>query len=99
MWDNTENVGCICHQAHWKMSPGTTKTRKKYSVEFIVVEQDYTPLLGKTTSEGMGYITVHYENISAVSDIPAKYDEVFKEEVGNLPGEVHLTIDQNAATQ
>ena len=74
-----------------------TKTRKKYSVEFIVVEQDYTPLLGKTTSEGMGYITVHYENISAVSDIPAKYDEVFKEEVGNLPGEVHLTIDQNAA--
>ena len=79
-----------------RLSVRNTKTRKKYSVEFIVVEQDYTPLLGKRASEGMGYITVHYENISAVNDIPARYDKIFKEEVGNLPGEVHLTIDQNA---
>ncbi len=68
------------------------KNNKKYSVEFIVVEE-FTPLLGKRASEQMGLITVNYENISNVCDL-SMYD-VFSEELGTLPGKVHLTLEEN----
>lgn len=37
------------------------KTQKKYSVEFVVVEEHLAPPLGKDTSEKMGLITVNYD--------------------------------------
>lgn len=72
------------------------KNRKKYNIEFIVVEGKYTPLLGKKSSEQMGLITVNYENICVTTDILSRYDDVFNDEIGTFEDPVHLTVDANA---
>ena len=75
------------------------KNRKRYSVEFIVVAEEYTPLLGKRTSEQMGLITVNYENISAMNvqdDVMSKYKDVFNKDMGTFKNNVHLTVDTSA---
>ncbi|XP_068205689.1 uncharacterized protein [Palaemon carinicauda] len=72
------------------------KNRKKYNIEFLVVDCKYTPLLSKRTSEQMGLITVNYENISATKDVLDKYDNVFNSDVGTFQNVVRLTIDTNA---
>ena len=38
------------------------KTRKKYSVEFVVVTSDLTPLIGARSAQQMQILTVHEEN-------------------------------------
>ncbi|XP_068204656.1 uncharacterized protein [Palaemon carinicauda] len=72
------------------------KNRKKYNLEFLVVDCKYTPLLSKRTSEQMGLITVNYENISATKDVLDKYDNVFNTDVRTFQNVVRLTIDTNA---
>ena len=69
------------------------KNKKKYSVEFLVVEGRYTPLLSKRTSEQMGLITVNYENISATCDILDKYAVFDNNSVGTFHDIVHLTVN------
>ena len=60
------------------------KNNKQYSVEFVVVKQMYTPILGKRASEQMGLIQVNYENISAVNNDNRNCDHVFKNELGKI---------------
>ncbi|XP_068243843.1 uncharacterized protein [Palaemon carinicauda] len=72
------------------------KNRKKYNLEFLVVDCKYTPLLSKRTPEQIGLITVNYENISATKDVLDKYDNVFNTDVGTFQNVVRLTIDTNA---
>ena len=36
---------------------------KKYSVKFVVVEEEFTPLLGNSASQKMKLITVNHNNI------------------------------------
>ena len=43
------------------------KNQKKYHVEFVVVKEDYTPLLGSVSVQKMGLITVKQENILNVT--------------------------------
>ena len=58
---------------------------KKHNVEFVVVSENFTPLLGKYASEQMQFITVNYNNIcklqnkelNAVDDIFHEYSDVF----------------------
>lgn len=38
------------------------KTLKKYSVEFVVVDSNLTPLIGARAAQQMGLITIHDEN-------------------------------------
>ena len=44
------------------------KNNMKYKAEFIVVNEDTTPLLGSTTVQEMNFIEVKYENIAVVND-------------------------------
>ncbi|XP_011664712.2 uncharacterized protein K02A2.6-like [Strongylocentrotus purpuratus] len=80
------------------------KTKQKYSVEFIVVDKDFTPLLGSTVSQHLKLITVNNENFirvhaaSSQKDKACKpeerYAEVFDGELGEMPGEVNLQVDK-----
>ena len=88
------------------------KTRKKYSVEFIVVESDLTPLIGARAAQEMELITVNDENFIMTSPPPRanepqvkqitaeelikQYSDVFDRPLGTLPGEVHLEVDSSA---
>ena len=75
------------------------KNRRKYSVEFFVVDGHVTPVLGKRACERMGLVRVNYGHIQTVFefDILAEFKDVFNDEIGTLRGDVHLTIDSRAS--
>ena len=50
------------------------KNQKKYRVQFVVIDEDYTPLLGSTSAQKMGFITVQHENILNVNETVVKTD-------------------------
>ena len=77
------------------------KNGKKFKADFVVVEEDFTPLLGKVTSEKMGLITVvHYDNFESVSEIAvgadllSDYSGVFDDDQGSLPVVAHFVVDE-----
>lgn len=75
------------------------RTGDCFLTDFIVVKQDLTTLLGKTTSEVMKLITVNYGNFEEVAivkdnDIFSEYNDVFDPHTqGSLPGLAHLKVD------
>ena len=76
------------------------KNDGKYQVKFLVVEENWTPLLGLNAVEEMILLTVHSENfvnfVKKSDDDPLiKYPGVFYGRLGTLPGKVHLQIDAN----
>lgn len=80
------------------------RTLKKFSVEFVVVNENFTPLIGSKAAQQMKLITVEWDNfkcVHAVKDsgetVAAKYKDVFsKTQLGQLEGEVHLYVDSDA---
>ena len=88
------------------------KNQKKYRVEFVVIEEDYTPLLGSVSAQKMGLITVKHENILNVTEavdntdfegrsmkeINATYSDVFKG-LGCTEGELHLEVDEKVTPE
>ena len=44
------------------------KTRKKYNAEFVVVDGNYTPLIGARAAQHMGFIVVQHHNNQLVSN-------------------------------
>ena len=58
MWNKTElNPEGTC-----SVTIRNPRNRRKYSVKFIVVEEDVTPLLGANVIQQMGLIEVHEDN-------------------------------------
>ena len=86
------------------------KNQKKYRVQFVVIDEDYTPLLGSTSAQEMGLITVQHENILNVNEtvvktdcqgltmeeVTAFYSDVFKG-LGCMEGALHLEVDMIVA--
>ena len=88
------------------------KNKKKFSVEFLVVDEQLTPLIGAKAAQQMGLITVNTQNfkiaepperprtevksVQTADEIVASYPEVFQRELGVLPGTVHLEVEQGA---
>ena len=80
------------------------ETGKKYSVEFVVCEGEFTPLLSHRVSQIMGLYSVNEENFDRVSKVMSEkqsvvdnYPNVFSSDyVGSLPGMHTLKIDSDA---
>ena len=51
-----------------KVSLQNPKNMKKYRAEFAIIDEDYNPLLGSSTAQQMGLITVQQENILQVKE-------------------------------
>ena len=75
------------------------KTSQQYLVKFVVVQEELTPLLSRKAAEKMKLITVNYDSFERIRvvdevscDIPDRFPNVFIEELGTLPGTVHLTL-------
>ena len=93
-----------------KIQLRTPKNQKKYHVQFVVIDEDYTPLLGSTSAQEMGLITVQHENILNVNEtvvktdcqrltmeeVTAFYSDVFKG-LGCMEGALHLEVDMTVA--
>ena len=77
------------------------KTNARYAVKFVVVKEDLHPILGATAIQKMGLVTINedqFKMVAAVSrqpDVIAEFSDVFKDELGSLPGTVHLNTDPN----
>ena len=78
------------------------KTSERYSVQFVVVDGDFTPLLGAEAVQTMKLIKIQYENICSLEQsdqldmkqIETRFGEVFAGE-GSFEGELHLEIDES----
>ena len=80
------------------------KTGQKYAVKFVIVKEDFHPLLGANAIQKMALITVNDEKFKMVAKVSQvdefislnsdsiinEFKDVFKEELGRLPGEVHF---------
>ena len=72
---------------------------KKYAVKCVIVKEDLHPLLGATAIQKMGLLTVNEEsfkrvsNVQTSSNIIQEFSDIFKDELGSLPGMIHLTVD------
>ena len=97
MW----NKATLMSHAACRLKIRNPKNNKKYSVEFKVVKEDLTPLLGSKACQAMNLITVNDENFNRVAAVHVKQDpklkqpednyaEVFNNELGRIPGEVHF---------
>ena len=91
MWNNTD------------VSPlGTCRTtvrnpanNKKYSVEFVVVRNDLSPLISYQAAEQMKLLSINENNVERVASIKAmdKYADVFSKDLGKFSGRHHLKVD------
>ena len=92
-----------------KVSMCNPKNQKKYRGEFVVVQGDYTPLLGSRAAQQMNLLTVRHENILQVCSSPAipsgcpnlsqeqimsEFGDVFKGQ-GHMKGKLHLEVDES----
>ena len=78
------------------------KNKRKYAVEFLVVSQDYKPLLGFETIQKFDLMTVNTENVMTVrrqprvlteSKVIELYKDVFTGE-GRFEEKLHLEVDK-----
>lgn len=79
------------------LNPRTGKSNK---VQFLVINSDSVPILGKLTSERLNVLKVNYKDFEHVhnisetaSDIIKKFSDVFDKELGQFSKTVHLTTD------
>ena len=87
---------------HCKVKMINPKNKRKYLVNFVVVDKSTTPILGSMAIQQMELIKVQQENISQVQSTPLgpvteasllkHFPEVFQG-VGCMSGEYHLTVD------
>ena len=79
-------------------------TNEKFKVDFVIVNEAFTPLLSGNAAQAMGLITVNYGNFKVVNGISTashsyihQFPAVFKDTLGILPGKrVHLTVEDGA---
>ncbi|XP_033747087.1 uncharacterized protein K02A2.6-like [Pecten maximus] len=76
------------------------KNRKKYSVEFVVVDQTVKPILGARVIQAMNLITVNKHNLYPKAEAPKEEvlqasttDNTMFEGLGKLAGKLHLEVD------
>ena len=82
------------------------KTGHKKAVKFVIVKED-PPLLGANAIQKMALITVNNDKFRIVAKVShldefssqlsdriiTEFKDVFKKELGQLPGEIHLEVD------
>ena len=90
-WNGTRQVPCgVCRQ-----NVKNPKNGKKYSVNFVVYEEDFTPLLGCRASQQMGLVDIKNENFERVQTLTEEslFKSVFDDKIGSLPGLHELKVN------
>ena len=87
-----------------RLSVRNPKNNKKYNIEFQIVKEENSPVLGAKTIQGMQLITLNLQNVSTVENsvegnltrkqVVSEYKEVFKGE-GQFSDVLHLQVDPN----
>ena len=75
------------------------KTSQKHKVNFIIVKENFTPIICKESAEDMHLITVNYGNFRNVNNVTTLHSteqndtDPFDGTLGCFPGTVHLKVD------
>ena len=95
-----------------RVSMRNPRTRKKYNAEFVVVDGNYTPLIGAGAAQQMGLLVVQHHNIQLVDNnealTTAQSTSLTKEQVltdfadilkglGRMEGKLHLKVDDSVS--
>ena len=88
MWNGTK----VKPAGTCRINIRNSKTGKKYSVEFVIVNEDFTPLVGLQAIEKMNLLSIHRDNFKVVNnvrltskdDVIAKCPDLFDDKLGNL---------------
>ena len=68
---------------------------RKYSIEFVIVKEDFTPILSLRASQALNFITVHDDEFEHVSALCLDdHKEVFDMTFETLPGIHTLQLDK-----
>ncbi|XP_028415809.1 uncharacterized protein K02A2.6-like [Dendronephthya gigantea] len=94
-----------------KVSFRNLKNSKKYRAEFVIIEGNYTPIIGAKAAQQMNLIVVQKQNILHVStenvaklptehnltkqEILSEYSDVFNG-LGKMDGKLHFLVDESA---
>ena len=86
------------------------KTRNRFSLEFVVVKECLTPLIGARAAQQLKLITIHKDNfvsrtapkrenpsmsqLSTMEEIVEQYPDVFGSQLRCVPGKVKLEVDE-----
>ena len=89
----------------------SSKHHKQYSVEFVVVTEKLTPLIGARTAQHMKLLTIHWNNFKSVpvpkqneavvyqlltvQQVVTQCPRVFKGQLGHFPSMVKIEINAN----
>ena len=102
--------GAILALGTARVSMRNPKTRKKYNAEFVVVDDNYTPLIGARAAQQMGLIVVQHHNIqlesnnevfTASQSSPLTKEQVFTDfadifkGLGKMEGKLHLEVNES----
>ena len=90
----------------YRVSVRNPKNKKKYNVEFVIVEGDYPPLIRSRSSQQMNLVTVQQENILQVTPnspaeltlgkIQDEFADIFKGQ-GCYKGKLHLEVNKSVS--
>ena len=90
MW----NEATCKSSGYCKMTVTKPKNNQKYNLKFLVVDEDFEPLLGLQASVRIGLLSVNedmFERIAIVTpELTDKYSSVFDGKLGNIGGPHHL---------
>jgi len=93
MW----NDAVTCPVGKCRLKLVNPRTGKRYSVEFIVCDDDCKPLLGFRASQQMGLVTIQEDQFERVASVNTEtYSEVFDGKLGLLPGLQTLKVNPEA---
>ena len=73
MWNNSTAIP----MGTSRLSLGNPKNRKKYSVQFMVVKEDRTSLIGLKAAEQMGLVKVNNDNLDRVFIVSQPPEDLF----------------------
>ena len=93
MWNNSE----LLSKGECRQTIRNPKNGKKYSVNIVIYDGDFMPLLGYSASKQMELITVddkNFDRIAAVS-LENKYSDLFDGQLGQLGTPHHLKVNEN----
>ncbi|KAG1688819.1 hypothetical protein GQR58_007942 [Nymphon striatum] len=93
LWDDTP----IKPLGVTRVSLLNPRTSKKFNVEFVVVEESLTPLLGLRASTAMNLVKINEKQMERVATVSVEdsFSDIFDGNLGKLPGIVGLKVDES----
>ena len=93
MWNNSE----LLSKGECRQTIRNPRNGKKYSVNFVIYDGDFMPLLGYSASKQMELITVNDKNFYRIATVSLenKYSDLFDGQLGQQGTPHHLKVNEN----